>query len=139
MIKQAQTDKLVEEMAKHLEKVKELKPPEWADFVKTGVHKERPPAQKNWWFMRSSSILRKLSLGKPIGVSRLRKEYGGRKRRGHKPSHKYPASGSIMKEILKQLERAGFVKIEEGKGRSITAKGKMFVKDNSSRWSSLRP
>lgn len=129
MIRQTEADKLIERVSKELEKTEEINPPEWARFVKTGVCKERPPSQNNWWYIRSASILRKLSLGKPIGVSRIRKVYGGRKRRGHKPGHKYPASGSIIREIFQQLEKAGFAKTEKGKGRSITAKGKLFLNE----------
>lgn len=129
MIKQTEADKLIERVSKELEKTEEIKPPEWARFVKTGVCKERPPSQNNWWYIRSASILRKLSLGKPIGVSRIKRVYGGRKRRGHKPEHKYPASGSIIREIFQQLEKAGMVKTEKGKGRSITAKGKLFLNE----------
>ncbi len=129
MIKQVEADKLIEKLSKEFEKMEEMKPPEWAKFVKTGMCKERPPSQKNWWYIRSASILRKLSLGKPIGISRMRKVYGGRKRRGHKPEHKYIASGSVIREILHQLEKAGFVKTEKGKGRMVTAKGKLFLKE----------
>ena len=129
MAKNVAPDELITEAAKRLEKVGELKPPEWAKFVKTGVCRERPPAQKNWWYIRSASILRKLSLGESVGVSRLRRVYGGRKRRGHKPEHKYPASGAIIRKILQQLERAGFVRTEKGKGRMITAKGRSFLKE----------
>jgi len=131
MIKQTEADKLIENVSKEMEKIKEIEPPEWAKFVKTGVSKERPPSQKNWWYIRSASILRKLSMGKPIGVSKARKIYGSRKRRGHKPEHKYPASGSIIREIMKQLESAGLVRTEKTKGRMITAKGKLFMKEMS--------
>jgi len=129
MIKQTEADKLIERVSREMEKMEEIKPPEWARFAKTGVCKERPPSQKNWWYIRSASILRKLSIGKPIGVSRIKRIYGGRKRRGHKPEHKYPASGSVIREVFQQLEKAGFVKMEKGRGRSITAKGKLFLKE----------
>ena len=129
MIKQVPANKLISVLAKELEKVKEIQPPEWAAYVKTGVSKERPPMQKNWWYIRSASILRKLAIEQALGVSRLRRIYGSRKRRGHKPEHKYPASGNIIRKILQQLEAAGLVKTEKGKGRMITAKGKTFVKE----------
>jgi small subunit ribosomal protein S19e len=121
--------KFIEKLASELEKMEEMKPPEWAKFVKTGVSRQRPPTQKNWWWIRSASIMRKLYLYKhPIGVERLRNIYGGRKNRGHKPEHKYKASGAIIRNILKQLEKAGFVKTEKGKGRSLTKKGIEFLK-----------
>ena len=131
MIKETEADKLIDSLSKELGKMEEMKPPEWARFAKTGVCKERPPAQKNWWYIRSASILRKLYIEGPVGVSRMRRSYGHRKRRGHKPEHKYPASGSVIREIFQQLEKAGFVKNEKRKGRMLTAKGKAFLKDAS--------
>ncbi len=129
MAKSITTERLIEEAARRLEKMEDMKPPEWAKFVKTGVCKERPPSQNNWWYVRSASILHKLSKNKSSGISRLRKVYGSRKRRGHKPEHKYPASGAIIRRVLQQLEKAGFVKTEKGKGRMITAKGKLFLNE----------
>jgi small subunit ribosomal protein S19e len=125
--RQADTQQLVMKAAAELEKLPEFKPPEWASFVKTGVHKQRPPTQDNWWYIRSASILRKIYLNQSLGVSKLRKVYGGRKNRGHKPEHKKRASGNIIRKILQQHEKAGFVKTEKGKGRTITPKGQKFL------------
>ena len=118
---------LIDKTAQQLENISEIKPPDWSGFVKTGPHKERPPLQDNWWYIRAASILRKLYLGEQVGVSRLRSVYGGRKNRGHKPEHKYKASGAIIRKILQQLEAAGFVKTEKGKGRVITQKGRALL------------
>ena len=126
-IKDVDTQQLVMKAAEQLEKMPEFKPPEWAGFVKTGVHKQRPPTQDNWWFIRSASILRKIYLNQRVGVSKLRKTYGGRKNRGHKPEHKKRASGNIIRKILQQHEKAGFVRTEKGKGRTITPKGQKFL------------
>ena len=73
---------LIEKAAEELKKNKTVKPPAWSVYVKTGVHKERPPQNRDWWYMRSASILRKLVRYSPIGVSKLRIKYGGRKNRG---------------------------------------------------------
>jgi small subunit ribosomal protein S19e len=136
-IKEADADRLVEKLAVELEKMAEFKPPEWAKFVKTGVCKERPPSQKNWWYIRSASILRKISVSEDgLGTSRLRKVYGSRKNRGHKPERKKLASGSIIREMLQQLEAAGLVKNQKGKGRKVTAKGNTFLKNAAG---SLKP
>ncbi|MFH1237067.1 MAG: 30S ribosomal protein S19e [Candidatus Aenigmatarchaeota archaeon] len=131
MINEVPTDKLIEKLSQELEKMEAMQQPEWARFVKTGVCKERPPSQKNWWYIRSASVLRRLYIEGPIGVSRLRRLYGSRKRRGHKPEHRYPASGSVIREIFQQLEKAGLIKNEKRKGRSLTAKGKMFLNEAS--------
>ncbi len=127
-IKAADPAKLIQQAAKALEEEKEIAPPSWAKFVKTSRHKERPPEQKNWWHIRAASILRKLAINQPMGLTKFRNVYGGRKNRGHKPEHKYPASGNILRKILQQLEKAGYVKTEKGKGRMLTAKGKQFLK-----------
>ena len=86
---------LVEALAVELAKDENIQAPEWASFVKTGVHKERPPARKDWWFIRCAAVL--LSVGKlgPVGVSKLRIKYGGRRNRGHKPDAFRKGSGKI--------------------------------------------
>jgi small subunit ribosomal protein S19e len=120
--------RMIEAVAEELKRTKVVTMPEWAKFVKTGVSRERPPEQPDWWYIRAASILRKIQIKQPIGVNRLRKIYGGRKNRGHKPEHKYKGSGSIIREILQQLEEAGFVK-KDKEGRSLTPKGKEFLKN----------
>ena len=79
------TNQLIDEAAKGLQKFEEVKAPEWAPFVKTGAHKERAPENKDWWYVRAAAILRSVTVLGPIGVSKLRTKYGGRKNRGHKP------------------------------------------------------
>lgn len=121
---------LVEKSVEELKKISEISPPQWAIFVKTGAHKERPPAEKDWWYVRSASVLRLVYRIGPIGVSKLRVKYGGKKNRGVKPEKFYKSSGNIIRKVLQQLEKAGFVKKEEKgryKGRAITAEGKSFL------------
>ncbi len=126
-VREIDAESVINKASAELQKMAGMKPPEWAGFVKTGVSKERPPMQENWWWIRSASILRKLYLGQIVGVSRLRKEYGGRKNRGHKPEHKRKASGAVIRKILQQLEAEGMVKTEKGRGRVITPKGRSFL------------
>ena len=35
-------------LAARLEETKSVSTPEWAEFVKTGADRERPPSQTNW-------------------------------------------------------------------------------------------
>ncbi len=123
-------NKLIERLAQKLKNFKELTPPEWIKFVKTGPHKERPPEQQDWWYYRLASMLRKLYvLARPIGVSRLRKFYGGAKKRGSAPRRFCKGSGSIIRKGLQALEKAGLVKFVEvpRKGRVLTDKGKSLL------------
>jgi small subunit ribosomal protein S19e len=126
----ASTSKLIPVIAEELKKMPEIRAPEWAPFVKTGAHKERPPAQKDWWHIRAASVL--LSVGKlgPVGVSKLRTKYGGRKNNGYDPEHFVRGSGNIARKMLQELEAAGL--IEKGqrgihKGRIISRKGVALV------------
>ena len=106
-------NKLVEEM----KKMKEIQPPEWAPFVKTGSHKERPPVQPDWWYIRVAAVLKKVQKQGPVGANRLAKQYGGSKNRGHKPNKKVNGSRNIVRKSLQQLEKAGLVKQQE-KGKA---------------------
>jgi len=124
------TGKVIEKTAKALKKIPEIQPTEWSKFVKTGTHKERPPVNEDWWYIRSASIMKKISKLGPIGVNKLKKKYGGKKNRGHKPEKRFDASGNIIRKILQQLEKAGFIEqASKGvhKGRILTAKGKSFL------------
>ncbi len=115
-----------------LKKEKEIAPPEWAPFIKTGAHKERPPVDSDWWYIRAASVLRKVYFRGPIGVNRLSKLYGGRKNRGNKPERKYRGSRSVLRKILQQLEKAGLVTHVDKpqKGKIITKKGRELLKKN---------
>lgn len=118
--------KFIEKLKEELKKVDTIKPLPWIHFVKTGSHKERPPEQKDFWHIRSASILKKIYLDGPVGTSRLKTFYGSRRRRGHKPAKSRKAGGNLIRKILQQLEIAGF--IEKGKkGRKITSKGQKLL------------
>jgi len=119
--------KLVEKLAKYLsDNVDEVRPPEWAPYVKTGVHAQRPPEDPKWWFTRCASLLRKTYLKGPVGIEHLRLEYGARKDRGTKPEHTRKGSGAVLRKALQQLEAAGLVETSK-RGRSITKKGRQLL------------
>jgi small subunit ribosomal protein S19e len=107
--------------------IRELTPPEWAAYVKTGSHVERAPQNPDWWYIRAASMMRKLYTNGPIGVSRLRKVYGGRKRRGSKPAHFRRSGGKVLRSILQQLEQAGLIYKDGIKGRRVSAKGRSLL------------
>ena len=102
-----------------------IKKPEWAEIVKTGVFKERPPVDSDWWYMRAASMLLKIQRLGPVGVSKLKTKYGGRKNQGVAPEHFFKGSGKIIRTILQQLEVAGLLKQDKKglhKGRVLTPK-----------------
>lgn len=119
-------EKLISKLKEELKKIKEIQPVEWSKFVKSGAHRERPPQQVDFWYVRAASLLRRIYLNGPVGTERLRSYYGGRRERGYKPAHFKKASGNIIRKILQQLEKAGFIE-KVKKGRKITSKGQKFL------------
>jgi small subunit ribosomal protein S19e len=120
----------IEKLAKYLkENIEEVQPPSWASFAKTGTHVEKQPQNPDWWYTRSASILRKVYVHGPLGLEKLRAQYGGRKDFGVKPEHAVKASGNIIRKSLKQLESAGLVQTIASKGRSMSPKGRKLVKE----------
>jgi small subunit ribosomal protein S19e len=122
---------LIGAVAKKLQNDKNIVPPEWANFARTGVDRENPPMEKDWWHTRCASILRKIYINSYIGVEHLRAEYGGKRDRGSKPYKARSGSGSITRKAVQQLEKAGYVSKVKGKGRMLTPKGRSFL-DNTS-------
>ena len=114
--------------------------PQWADYVKTGIHRERPPTQSNWWEMRCAALLRKVGREGPIGVNSLAQAFGGKKDNGSNPHTPAMASRHIIRTALQQLSDAGLVGMKETKtvqsvdgdqklysGRIITSAGQKLL------------
>jgi len=125
------TKELIDKVAKKLQNDKSILLPEENRYVRTGVHKENPPTNKDWWYVRCAAILRKIYIKNAIGIEQLRAEFGGGKNRGSKPSKARRGSGSIARRAVQQLEKAGYVTRIKGKGRVLTPKGRSFL-DNTS-------
>lgn len=126
---QAEPNQLIDSVAEKLKDKEEIESPEWAEYVKTGPNKERPPEQKEWWYQRCSSLLRKLYKKGPLGVERLRSSYGGKRRRGHQTEHFWKASGKVIRTALQQLEEEELLEKTDN-GRKVTAKGQSLL-DNT--------
>jgi len=122
---------LIKEVAKKLESDDSISTPEGNIYSRTGMNKENPPENKDWWYIRCASIMRKIYMKDKIGVQKLRAEYGGSRDKGSKPNKACMGSGSIVRRALQQLEKAGYVKKVKGKGRMLTSKGRSFM-DNLS-------
>jgi small subunit ribosomal protein S19e len=122
---------LIEAVAKKLQNEENINIPEANLFSRTGINKENPPTDKDWWYARCASILRKIYVCDMIGIERLRAEYGGKRDKGSKPYKASRGSGSIVRRAVQQLEKAGYVARIKGKGRVLTPKGRSFL-DNTS-------
>ena len=121
-------NKLVDKASEELKKL--VKMPSWAMYVKTGAGKERPPTDKEWYYKRLASVLRRVYLIGPIGVNKLRARYSNRVNLGVTGERVYKGSGKVIRTCLQQLEQLQLIKkVEKGnkKGKIITGKGKSFL------------
>ncbi len=119
---------MIRKLAEFLkENVEEIHPPAWSLVSKTGSNRENPPQNSDWWYLRCASLLRKLYLYGPLGVSRLCVKYGGKEKKGTKRKHNRKGGGSAVREPLQQLEKAGFLISEKGTGRRLSNEGRSLL------------
>ena len=121
--------KYIPALAEALKGMEEFSVPEWANFVKTGVSRERPPADEDFWYIRAASILRQLYIKGVVGVGKLRNRYGSRKDRGGRPDKFVKSGGKIIRVILQQAEAAGLVEkvLRLQHGRRLTVAGRELL------------
>lgn len=125
--KDVPADRLIKVTTERLKENEAITQPDWSKFVKTGVHREKPPVQKDWWYIRAAAVLRTIYTKGPIGVSRLRGKYGGNKNRGSFPNQARKGGGKIIRVCLQQLEAAELIKKDGNKGRVVTPQGQSFL------------
>jgi len=118
---------LIKLVSEKLKDYREVKPPEWAIYTKTGVHKERTPDDPDWWYVRAAAVLRTIYNSGPVGIERLRTKYGGKKSVGNRPPKFAKGSGSIQRKVCQQLEAAGLIERTEKDGRILSPKGKSML------------
>tara|TARA_Y100001936_G_scaffold50730_1_gene49288 strand:- start:23 stop:493 length:471 start_codon:yes stop_codon:yes gene_type:complete len=126
-------DLLIGELSARLSEMEAISPPEWSSIVKTGTHRERPPSQDNWWFIRSAAILRKVGKLGPIGANHMAQHFGGPKDRGVKPNRAVAGSRNISRTIMQQLFNAGLIESKMNvagnvnHGKVLTPKGQSLL------------
>jgi len=130
--------KLVKAVGEKLKKNKAITRPKWGLEVKRGANAKLPPENEDWWWVRCASVLRQIYLHGPVGVARLRTYYGGRVRRGTRREHFREASGKIIREVLAQLERAGYV-TKTKRGRKISPEGQQFLDNTAHELKPVQP
>ena len=127
-LKDVPADKFIAAYAAHLKKSRWLKLPAWVDLVKTGIHKELPPQNPDWYYVRAASLARKIYLRGGVGIGYYRHVYGGGySSRGVMQYHHQKASGAIIRHVVKQLEAIGVVEKDPKGGRRITQEGQRDI------------
>ncbi len=122
---------LIETVADTL-KQKGIPAPAFADWVKTGPHRERAPTQDNWYYLRMGSILYRLYKNGASGTGRLATYYGGRKARGTAPHEFRKAGRKVIRVALQELEKQGFIQ-KAKKGRTVSPTGEKFLSECAKR------
>jgi small subunit ribosomal protein S19e len=120
-------DKLIPKLAEELKKLETIVSPDWAAFVKTGRHREKSPADNNWWHVRAAAVLRKIYIEGPVGTTRLAAMFGGKADRGSKPNRAVRGSRSISRITVQQLEKSQLVQKQKDGGRVVTAKARKMI------------
>lgn len=119
---------LITKLAKYIkDNIDQVTPPPWTPYTKTGSYAIRQPQNQHWWYTRCASLLRKAYMRGPIGVERLRAQYGGRKDCGTLPEHVRKGAGGNIRKIFQQLEAAGLVENVKGQGRVLTGEGRRLL------------
>jgi len=113
----------IAEYASYLKSTGRFNVPNWADLVKTGIHKELAPYDPDWYFIRAAAIARKVYLKHCVGVGALKREFGGSKRRGVRGAKTVKGSGAIIRDILQQFEELKVLEPHPKGGRRITSTG----------------
>jgi len=118
---------LIERVADRLKQAPQVAPPEWAPFVRTGVHTEKSPDQTDWWHRRVAAVFRKVYILGPVGTERLSAKFGGRRDDGSAPYHPRKGSRAIIRLAVQQLEELGYVSQANNRGRDVTGPGRKFL------------
>jgi small subunit ribosomal protein S19e len=110
--------------ADFLKKSGRVELPSWLNIIKTGNNKVNSPENPNWFFYRLAALSRKFYLNRGKGIGNLRKDYGGKKRRGSRPGKRVLSSGKILRLAIQQLEKLNIIYQDDRGKRKITKKAK---------------
>jgi small subunit ribosomal protein S19e len=131
----APAEDLIEAVAEALAEEDTIEQPDWLEFTTTGVDRELPPEQDDFWVRRAASLLRKVAIDGPVGVGSLRTEYGDAKQGSNRytvrPRRQSEGSGNIIRTALQQLEAAGYVETAEGEGRVVSGDGRSLLDETA--------
>jgi small subunit ribosomal protein S19e len=123
-VRDVDAQKFINAYAQFLKRQGKLAIPGWVDTVKTGVSREMPPQDPDWFYVRAASVARHVYIRKTVGVGRIAKAHGSSKNRGSRPSKHVDASRGIDRKVMQALEQLGVLEQDEEKGgRRITQSG----------------
>lgn len=122
-VRDVKAAEFIAEFAAYLKSTGKFEVPSWTDLVKTGINKELPPQDPDWYYIRAAAIARKVYMRHVVGVGALKREMGGSMRRGVRKNTTATCSGAIIRSILQQLQALKIVEPHPRGGRRITPTG----------------
>ena len=104
-------NKLINQVASFFKEKNIIKVPAYAPLVKTSRSNDCEPINPDYIFYKAAAICRKLYLtkSKNLGVGSLRSMFSKKERRGSQPPKTFRAGGKIIRELVIQLKKAGYV------------------------------
>merc|ERR1711863_62113 len=121
-VKDVNQSDFVAAFAAFLKKSGKCTPPKWSDFAKTATFKQMPPADDDWFYVRTAAVARQLYIKGTVGTGRMATIYGGSANRGFRPSHTYKGNCHIARLAFQQLESMKLVE-KADKGRKLSKEG----------------
>ena len=101
--------------------------PSWIEIIKSGPHKIYSPSSNDWIYSRLASLVRRIYINGGQGVGKLKKIFGGKKKRGTKPSVKKHSGGKIIRLALRELERLKIIEKNSTGRRYISRKARKDI------------
>ncbi len=110
-------NKFINQVAAFFKEKNIIKIPKYAPLVKTSRSNDCEPINPDYIYYRAAAICRKLYLtkSKNLGVGSLRVMFSKKERRGSQPPKTFRAGGKIIRELVIQLKKAGYVQNFEKK------------------------
>merc|ERR1711879_84672 len=121
-VKDVNQSDFVTAFAAFLKKSGKVTVPKWSDFAKAATFKQMPPADDDWFYVRTAAVARQLYIKGTVGTGRMSVIYGGSANRGFRPSHTRGGNGHIARCAFQELEKLKMVE-KADKGRKLSKQG----------------
>lgn len=108
-VKDVTPAKFIAAYAAHLKKGGKVTLPAWVDIVKTSANNELAPSDSEWYYIRAAAVARKIYVKGGVGIGSMRRLFGRPVRAGPRPVKAGTSSGSVIRSVLKNLEKLGLV------------------------------
>ena len=123
-VKDVDQHEFVKALSAFFKRSGKLSVPGHVDLIKLSKFKELAPMDADWYYTRAASMARHLYYRAPAGVGAFTKIYGGRFRRGTKPSHFCRAHAGVSRKVLQSLEEINVIEKDSNGGRRLTSHGR---------------